>query len=175
MKNHFRFGKNFPFVVFAFIIFSLLGSNNFSNLFKFGKNVLSEMNDKSIDEKILVWIEFNDKGNNTAFMLSHPELYLTKESIERRKKVKPLYALVDFTDIPVNNQYLNELFEIGTMYLKLKNEFGSKIEDDGFIDSIPQNPTRLVLHQFERIYKNAYAKDHQDVTLKVLHLSDDLH
>lgn len=72
------------------------------------------------------------------------------------------------------NQYLDELFEIGVIYLKLRSAFGSKIEDAGFNDSITQNPTHLVLHQFERIYKNAYAKDHQDVTLKVLHLSDDL-
>ncbi len=113
MKSNNKFTSLiFTFISF-FTIFSLLGSNNFSNQHKLSKNLLSELNVISNSEKIPVWIDLSDKGNNVNYMLAHPELYLTRESIERRKKVKPLNALVDYTDIPLNNNYITELKNSG--------------------------------------------------------------
>lgn len=113
MKSNNKFTSLiFTFISF-FTIFSLLGSNNFSNQHKLSKNLLSELNVISNSEKIPVWIDLSDKGNNVNYMLAHPELYLTRESIERRKKVKPLNALVDYTDIPLNNNYISELKNSG--------------------------------------------------------------
>jgi len=106
--------STFILTIFSFFtIFSLLGSNNFSGQYKISKNLLSEMNIRSNNEKILVWVHLSDKGNNINYMLAHPELYLTKESIERRKKVKPKNALVDYSDIPLNNNYITELKNSG--------------------------------------------------------------
>lgn len=113
MKSNNKFTSLiFTFISF-FTIFSLLGSNNFSNQHKLSKNLWSELNVISNSEKIPVWIDLSDKGNNVNYMLAHPELYLTRESIERRKKVKPLNALVDYTDIPLNNNYISELKNSG--------------------------------------------------------------
>lgn len=126
MKKNFKFGKAIFFAVISITMFSLLGSNNFSNHYKISSNVLSEMNMRSNDEKMLIWINFSDKGNNTQYYLSHPELYLTQKSIERRKKVKPAYALVDYTDIPLNSSYTEELKNSG-MEIKNRSKWFNRI------------------------------------------------
>jgi serine protease AprX len=119
MKIYKNFIKIIFSSVFIFTIISLLGSNNFSSQFKLSKNILSEFNIRSNDEKILVWIEFADKGNNVDAKLSHPETFLTQKAIERRMKVRPLNSLVDYTDVPLNNDYINELQNAG---IQIKNK-----------------------------------------------------
>ncbi len=119
MKNDKIFFKNILFLVFTLTIFSLLGSNNFSNEYKIGNKVSAEMNSKSDNEKILVWICFADKGSSVNSMLASPENFLTQKSIDRRKKVKPLNSLVDYTDIPLNNDYVDELKNSG---IEIKNK-----------------------------------------------------
>ena len=141
MKKDLSPGKIIFYAVFSFMILSLLGSNNFSNQYKISSNVMSEMNMRTNDEKILVWISFSDKGSNTQYLLSHPELYLTQKSIDRRKKVKPAYALVDYTDIPLNSAYTEELKNSG---LEIKNRskwfnriscFATKVEIERMINN----------------------------------------
>lgn len=105
--------------IYAALIFSLLGSNNFSNEFKFSKALTSEMNSRPGNDKMLVWIGFKDKGSDVETKLSHPETYLTQLSIDRRKKVKPLNSLVDFSDVPLNTDYINQLTSAG---IEIKNK-----------------------------------------------------
>lgn len=113
MKSSRKFSTSIVSVIFFLTIFTLLGSNNFSNHYKFNKSLLEELNLINENDKISVWIDLSDKGNNVNYLLAHPELYLTRESIERRKKVKPINALVDYTDIPLNNYYITELKNSG--------------------------------------------------------------
>ncbi|MDZ4712533.1 MAG: S8 family serine peptidase [bacterium] len=105
--------------VFTIIIFTLLGSNNFRNEFKLSKSIQSELNTKTSGEKILAWIEFKDKGVLADNMIYRPEKFLTQESITRRKKVKPLNTLADYTDVPVYADYINELVRSG---INIKNK-----------------------------------------------------
>jgi serine protease AprX len=106
-------------IILMFSIFILLGSNNFSNRFKLSTNVISDLDSKSDNEKILVWVEFKDKGGNTDILMSRPETFLTQKAIERRMKVKPINGLVDYTDIPLSSQYLNEMKNNG---IEIKNK-----------------------------------------------------
>lgn len=149
--------------LFVIAILSLLGSNNFSNEFKLSKSVLSEMNIKSDNEKMLIWIGFRDKGSDIDSKLSHPENYLTQLSIERRKKVKPLNALVDFSDVPLDNNYLNQLKNSG---IEIKNKskwfnrvscFATKSELDRIADLDCVNNIDLV---------RTFKKSHDDIELK---------
>ncbi len=106
-------------VIMIVSLFSLLGTNNFKNDYKLSKAVQTELNIKGEDEKILVWIEFRDKGNDVDSKLSHPETFLTQRSIERRMKVKPLNALADYTDLPLESNYVNQLKSSG---IEVKNK-----------------------------------------------------
>lgn len=54
-----------------------------------------------------MWIYFTDKGDNVNRFFSNPELIVSKESLERRKKVLPPNNLIDYDDLPVNEEYVN--------------------------------------------------------------------
>ncbi|MEO8666371.1 MAG: hypothetical protein ABI462_12835, partial [Ignavibacteria bacterium] len=121
------------------------------------------MSIRSNNEKILLWIEFTDKGSGVDFKLAHPESYLTRESIERRKKVKPLNSLVDYTDIPLNNNYINEIQTTG---IEIKNKskwfnrvscFATKVQVEQLINKNFINKIDLV---------KTFRKDPDDIELK---------
>lgn len=102
----------------CFVFLTLTGSNNFSSSYKISKTAALELSSKQSNEKALIWIRFSDKGPEVSSLLSKPEVYLTKESIDRRKKIKPVNSLFDYTDIPVNYEYVNELKNAG---IEIKN------------------------------------------------------
>ena len=162
MKSNRKFSTILITVISFFTIFSLLGSNNFSNQYKLSKNLLSELNVSSNTEKIPVWIDLSDKGNNVNYMLAHPELYLTKESIERRKKVKPLNALVDFTDIPLNNNYITVLKNSGIEIRNKSKWFNrvscnvTKVQLEQLINFNFVNRVDLVMRFKKNIYDNEF-------------------
>ena len=105
-----------PLIAIFFLI--LTGSNNFSNNFKISKALNSEMSTKDANEELLIWVTFRDKGNNVNELLAHPERFLTDRAIKRRMKVKPANALVDYSDIPLEQSYISDL---SRLRLKVKN------------------------------------------------------
>lgn len=80
------------------------------------KNVLMS---KQTNDKVLVWIFMKDKGSNTNYFLSNPELVVSQKSLNRRSKVLSKSSLISFYDIPVNIDYINELQTNG---FELKNK-----------------------------------------------------
>ena len=115
MKN-----KNYLLIFTLAIIFiSFQGFNNPVNFNKISKILREELSLKTENEKTLIWITFTEKGANTEYLLNHPEIYLTQRSIERRLKVKPANSIVDFTDLPVNYEYINDLRNSG---INVKNK-----------------------------------------------------
>lgn len=104
----------------------MLGNNYFSSKYKISNQLLSEISLKNNDDKLLVWIEFKDKGSNYQSRLSNPSSFLTQKAIDRRKKVKPLNALVDFTDLPLYSEYVSELQNSG-IQIKNKSKWFNRI------------------------------------------------
>lgn len=87
-------------------LFFLL-SLNLSATEKIGIYLKEYLNFNRTNETIKVWIYFIDKGTNISKFLSNPELIVSKESLERRKKVLPINQLIDFDDLPINENYVN--------------------------------------------------------------------
>lgn len=114
MKNQ----NYFLIIIFTSLILSFQGFNNADDYFKISKTLREELSLKNETDRTLIWITFKDKGINAEVKLAHPENYLTQRSIERRAKVKPQGALVDFTDLPLNNEYVNEIISAG---IEIKN------------------------------------------------------
>ncbi|MGB9665217.1 MAG: hypothetical protein ACPL25_09930, partial [Ignavibacteria bacterium] len=94
--------------VFIYLLFLLVITDLFANqkIGKYLKNYL-ELNKNS--EPIKVWIYFTDKGENLERFYLNPELVVSKISLERRKKVLPENQLIDYQDLPVNSNYINQL------------------------------------------------------------------
>ncbi|MCB0727185.1 MAG: S8 family peptidase [Ignavibacteriae bacterium] len=148
------------FAISFFTIFTLLGSNNFSYQYKISNQLLSEFNVSQDNSKFLVWIEFKDKGSNVNYLLSHPELYLSGQAIERRKKVKPMNALIDYTDIPLNGNYISQLKDAG---IDVKNRskwfnrvscYATRTQIENIVSEDYINRVDLVL-KFKKNYDNA--------------------
>jgi serine protease AprX len=70
------------------------------------KNKLSSVSDNS---KILVWIFFKDKGNSLNKYYTTSNNVVSNLSLKRREKVRDKSSLIDFTDLPVNNDYVSKL------------------------------------------------------------------
>lgn len=72
-----------------------------------------KMNNDVHPDKYLVWIYFTDKGNDYQKYFINPESVVSRKSLERRAKVTNKSFLIDFSDIPVNESYLNDLKDSG--------------------------------------------------------------
>jgi len=103
------------------VIFNGFGSHNP----KIGYKLSREINLKSPGQKMLVWIYFTDKGSNSRQMLSYPKIFLTKESIERRMKRVKGGKIADESDLPVSNEYIKEIVDIGIKVKQKSRWFNS--------------------------------------------------
>jgi serine protease AprX len=70
------------------------------------KNKFSSLSDGS---KVLVWIFFKDKGNGLNNFYAVPKNVVSELSLKRREKVLDKSSLIDFTDLPVYNDYITKL------------------------------------------------------------------
>jgi len=158
------------FAISFFTIFTLLGSNNFSYQYKISKQLMSEFNASTDNDKILVWIEFKDKGSNMNYMLSHPELYLSQQSIERRKKVKPMNALTDYTDIPLNSNYISQLKDAG-IGVKNRSKWFNSVSCYATQSQINEIISQDYVKKVDLVLK--FKKNQEDIeTLRTAEVSD---
>jgi subtilisin family serine protease len=78
---------------------------------KFSEEIKSKI--KNENEKHLVWIYFTNKGTDVENYLINPETVISKKSVVRREKVLSKKNIIDYTDIPVNQNYINEIISSG--------------------------------------------------------------
>ncbi len=113
MKKLFTESKMLSVTLIAFGFVLLAGSNYFSNEFKISKSLNTIINSSEADEQLLVWVEFTDKGGDIQSLMGSPERLLTKESLHRRMKVRPVDQLADFTDLPLKDSYVSDVLGSG--------------------------------------------------------------
>lgn len=115
-------------LIFTLIIvfISVQGFENGIDQNKLSKTLKEEISVKASNEKILTWVSFMDKGTDVSYLLNHPEIYLTDRSIERRKKVKPVNLIADYTDLPLNAEYVADLLNSGII-IKQKSKWFNRI------------------------------------------------
>ena len=113
MKRLFTENKMLSVIFLAMGFLLLAGSNFYSNDFKISKSLNTIINSSGTDEQLLVWVEFADKGEDTESLMLSPDRLLTKESLQRRLKVKPVNQLTDFTDLPLKESYVSDVLGAG--------------------------------------------------------------
>ncbi len=90
----------------AIVITITLGTKTeYSKISDTVKNALEYSN----EDKLVVYVYFEDKGPNAEQLLNDPLLLVSEKSLERRKKVLPPNKLVDITDVPVYSLYVNQV------------------------------------------------------------------
>ena len=70
------------------------------------RNKLSSISNGS---KVLAWILFKDKGNSLNKFYSAPKNVVSELSLKRREKILDKSSLIDYTDLPVYNDYILKL------------------------------------------------------------------
>ena len=107
--------KTIPVVIFFICvnIFSQTVNHKYSN--KFAEKIEALPGNQSM----LVWVYFNNKGKNLERYFNQPNSVVSERSLKRRAKVLPKNKLIDFTDIPVNSNYVKKLGKLG---IKIKHK-----------------------------------------------------
>lgn len=88
---------------------------------KISPNLQTKLRSSTESDKFLIWIYFTDKGDFLNKYFTNPELVVSKKSLQRRAKLN-LESLIDFTDLPVNQTYIESLIENG-FQLKQKSRW----------------------------------------------------
>lgn len=58
---------------------------------------------------VKAWIYFSDKGTGNQSLLKKPELLLSERSLQRRLKVTSAESIVELSDLPLEESYIDEL------------------------------------------------------------------
>lgn len=61
------------------------------------------------NDQAIVWVYLADKGDNEALRFSVPSTVVSERSLKRRAKVRTADALVDYSDLPVEQSYVNQI------------------------------------------------------------------
>lgn len=63
------------------------------------------------DEQVVAWVSFTDKGALESMRNTVPQTVVSARSLLRRMKVRPVDRLVDYTDLPVAEEYVGAVSE----------------------------------------------------------------
>ena len=100
-----------------FLIFSCsLFAQDFAGKITAGLN--HEMSRISDNDSVLVWVFFKDKGKSLSKYYEDPTLVVSEASLVRRSHVIKSGSLIDRTDLPVNQNYINQVEDLG---IKIKH------------------------------------------------------
>ncbi|MCJ7555194.1 MAG: S8 family peptidase, partial [Ignavibacteriaceae bacterium] len=84
-----------------------------SQIDKVSNRLKAKIQTEVSSEPHLVWIYFTDKGNDLQKFYSNPESVVSEKSLKRRYKVLAKNKAIDFLDLPVNEDYVDQLFSAG--------------------------------------------------------------
>ncbi len=96
---------------YLIILTALFGYTlSFSQKIKISENLQKKIKYEQTENTYNIWIFFTDKGNNIKTKLATAENNLPEHAVERRKKLmKNKTSVATFYDIPVKQEYLNEI------------------------------------------------------------------
>ncbi|MCH7517297.1 MAG: S8 family serine peptidase, partial [Bacteroidetes bacterium] len=71
------------------------------------------LNASSDKDELLVWVFFNDKGENLSSYFANPNSVVSEKSLKRRAKVLAPDQLISKMDLPVNSEYIEKIVSLG--------------------------------------------------------------
>jgi serine protease AprX len=110
--------------------------------------LISELNASHAGDKFLVWVFFEDKGNNSETYFSNPELVVSEKSLQRRSKMindnlNKKGNLLNIKDLPVNSVYIEAVESLG-LQVRHKSKWFNGVS--GFADA--QTIDKMILLPF---------------------------
>ncbi|MBE0572599.1 MAG: S8 family peptidase [Ignavibacteriaceae bacterium] len=123
-------------------------------------NVVLENSNSS--EELLVWVFFNDKGNETQNYFQKPSTVVSEKSLNRRAKVLSEDKIISQRDLPVNQNYISRLQSAG-FELKQKSKWFNGVS--GWIKSseLSQIANLPFVKQMDIVYRFRSDKFEADI------------
>ena len=138
-------------ILFAGIMFAQ------SSVEKFTPHLNDVVSNANQNEELLVWVFFNDKGDNTAHYFINPESVVSEKSLKRRAKVLPPDELISEMDLPVNSVYIEKVVSLG-FKVKQKSKWFNGVSgyvtksELGLISQLSTVKSLDVVHKFKKDY-----------------------
>jgi subtilisin family serine protease len=146
--------------ILAFVCFGFIGVFAQKPLEKIAPKLQQKMQLDSQADKYLIWVYFTDKGNNVESYYSKPQTVVSQKSLERRAKVLSESKLIDFTDIPVNQTYVNSLYQNG-FELKQKSKWFNAVSGFASKNEINQIASKSFVKKIDIV--GTFAKRVDDI------------
>lgn len=89
---------------------SIFAQSNFNKTSPQLNDLLNASSDK---DELLVWVFFNDKGENLFSYFANPNSVVSEKSLKRRAKVLAAGNLISDMDLPVNSVYIEKVISLG--------------------------------------------------------------
>ena len=128
-------------LILAFVCFGLITIYAQNPLEKISPKLQLKMQSYTQSDNFLIWIFFTDKGNDHDNYYLNPQSVVSQKSLERRAKVLSESNLINFSDIPLNQNYINVLIQNG-FELKQKSKWFNAVSgyaDQNLINQIAQH------------------------------------
>ena len=120
----------------------------------------NEIINKNNSGRFLIWISFTDKGKSLQKLYKSPENVVSEKSLERRKKVLPQSELIDYTDLPVNQNYIKQVESLG-FKVKQKSKWFNSISGYANQDLMNKISDLQFVKQIDKV--KTYKKNYNDV------------
>ena len=127
-----------------------------SSMEKFTPQLNTVIDNSSQNENLLVWVFFTDKGNETQNYLSKPSTVVSEKSLKRRAKVLSENKLISENDLPVKQDYINQL-ETAGFKLKQKTKWFNGVSGWANKSELAQFANMPFVKQLDIVYK--FRKD----------------
>ena len=122
-------------------------------------DVISNVNQ---NEELLVWVFFSDKGNETQNYFQKPSTVVSEKSLKRRAKVLSEDKLISTTDLPVNQNYIDQIQSLG-FQLKQKTKWFNGVSGWATKSELAQFANRPFVKQLDIVYKFKKDKSEEEI------------
>lgn len=112
------------------------------------------------DEELLVWVFFKDKGENTQTYFDKPNMVVSEKSLKRRAKVLDENKLITTRDLPVNENYINEVKSRG-FKVKHRTKWFNGVSGWATKSELIQFANLSFVKQLDIVYK--FRKDYPEI------------
>lgn len=137
-------------ILFAGIMFAQ------SSVEKFTPQLNAIVSNTNQNEELLVWVFFSDKGDNAQNYLSKPNTVVSEKSLKRRAKVLSEDKLISTNDLPVNQNYIEQIQSIG-FQLKQKTKWFNGVSGWATTSELVQFSNMPFVKQLDIVYR--FRKD----------------
>jgi subtilisin family serine protease len=133
-----------------------------SQVEKFTPHLDDVIRNANQNEELLVWVFFSDKGNEVQNYFQKPSTVVSEKSLKRRAKVLSENRLITQTDLPVNQNYIDQIQSLG-FQLKQKTKWFNGVSGWATKSELAQFANMPFVKQLDIVYKFKKDKSEEEI------------